>query len=71
MTLPRSYYSDPANVAEWLEEVRNKKDAQCGECREREVFILNNSELVFCALKGGEYGHRCEHFRKAFKREEE
>jgi len=57
-------YRDPQQVAIRNEEEHNRKEAACGECRERVSFHWYGEELVNCELKYEHYGHRCEHFRK-------
>lgn len=69
--LPSHYYRNPEEVAIRRQEESARKEAACGECRERVSFHWHGEELISCGVKYQQYGRRCEHFRKVFKKEGE
>lgn len=64
-------YKDPQYVAIRSEEEHNRKEAACGECRNRVSFHWYGEEIVNCDVRGQRYGKRCEHYRKKFVIENE
>jgi len=53
------------------EEITNRKELACGECRERVSFHWYGEEIVDCSFKTQQYGKRCEHFRRVMVKKED
>lgn len=71
MTLPASDYRDPLQVAIRRQEEAARKERACGNCRERVAIHWHGEQLISCGIKYQQYGRRCEHYRKDFKKGDE
>jgi len=69
--LPSYFYRDPQEVAMRNEEIANRKELECGECRERVSFHWYGEEIAECGIKYQRYGRRCEHFRRVMIKKED